>query len=108
MHDLVKEGDVLSISEPRNNFPLHSAPHSVLLAGGIGITPLLCMARRLSALGRSYEVLYFARSRQAAAFADVLAELGARVHWHFDDEAFIHRPQPVLTSRQLGLPPLNR
>jgi ferredoxin-NADP reductase len=55
------------------------------VAGGIGITPLLCMARRLAALGRSYEVLYFARSRQAAAFADVLGELGARVHWHFDD-----------------------
>ena len=88
VHDALRVGMALRISAPRNHFALvEDAAHTVLVAGGIGITPLLCMARRLSALGRSYEVLYFARSRQAAAFADVLAELGARVHWHFDDEA---------------------
>ena len=88
VHDLLRVGMGLRISAPRNHFGLiEDAAHTVLVAGGIGITPLLCMARRLNELGRSYEVLYFARNRQAAAFADVLAGLGARVHWHFDDEA---------------------
>jgi ferredoxin-NADP reductase len=88
VHDLLRVGMALTISAPRNHFPLvEDAAHSVLVAGGIGITPLLCMARRLSSLGRSYEVLYFARNRAAAAFADVLQELGAKVHWHFDAEA---------------------
>lgn len=88
VHETLRVGMVLTISAPRNHFPLvEDARHTVLIAGGIGITPLLCMARRLTSLGRSYEVLYFARHRQAAAFADVLAELGAKVHWHFDDQA---------------------
>ncbi len=88
VHEQLRIAMPLTISAPRNHFPLEeTAAHSVLIAGGIGITPLLCMARQLAKLGRSYEVLYFARSRAAAAFADELEALGARVHWHFDDEA---------------------
>lgn len=88
VHDQLRIGMPLSISAPRNHFPLdETASHSVLVAGGIGVTPLLCMARQLSKLGRSYEVLYFARSRAAAAFVDEFVALGAQVHWHFDDEA---------------------
>lgn len=88
VHEQLRIAMPLTISAPRNHFPLEeTAAHSVLIAGGIGITPLLCMARQLAKLGRSYEVLYFARSRAAAAFADELGALGARVHWHFDDEA---------------------
>src|SRR5688500_17775275 len=45
MHDAVKEGDTLAISEPRNHFPLVHAQRTVLFAGGIGVTPLLCMAQ---------------------------------------------------------------
>jgi vanillate O-demethylase ferredoxin subunit len=45
MHDLVNQGDTLQISAPKNHFPLaHDAKRSLLLAGGIGVTPLLCMA----------------------------------------------------------------
>jgi ferredoxin-NADP reductase len=88
VHETLRVGTALTISAPRNHFPLvEDAKHTVLVAGGIGITPLLSMARRLASLARSYELLYFARSRQAAAFGDVLAELGAKVHWHFDDQA---------------------
>jgi ferredoxin-NADP reductase len=88
VHEQLRIAMPLTISAPRNHFPLvEHAAHSVLMAGGIGITPLLCMARQLTKLGRSYEVLYFARSRAAAAFADELGALGARVHWHFDNEA---------------------
>ncbi|MGY4478709.1 PDR/VanB family oxidoreductase [Bradyrhizobium sp. USDA 3364] len=90
VHDTVRVGDVITIAGPRNNFALHEeAEHSVLIAGGIGITPLLSMIRRLEALGRRWELFYAARTRAAAAFLD---ELGAfrsdhsRVHLDFDDE----------------------
>jgi len=88
VHEQLRIGMRLTISAPRNNFRLHEdATHSVLVAGGIGVTPLLCMARRLKALGRSFEVLYFARSRRSAAFMTELQALGAPIHWHFDEEA---------------------
>jgi ferredoxin-NADP reductase len=87
VHEQLRVGMALKISAPRNNFHLHEdAAHTVLVAGGIGVTPLLCMARRLHELGRSFEVLYFARSRASAAFAAEIAQLGAPVHWHFDAE----------------------
>ncbi len=87
VHEQLRVGSTVTISAPRNNFKLHEdAAHSVLVAGGIGITPILCMGRRLQALGRSFEVLYFARSRQNAAFVAEVEALGAPVHWHFDDE----------------------
>jgi ferredoxin-NADP reductase len=76
----------LTISEPRNNVPLNEeADHSVLMAGGIGVTPILSMAKRLQALGKSFEILALGRSRNAFAFADDISELNCPVHWHFDD-----------------------
>jgi ferredoxin-NADP reductase len=91
VHEQLRVGQVLDISAPRNNFALHeSAGHSVFVAGGIGITPILCMLERLSALGRSADLIYCARSRADAAFLERLNDLASptlRVHWHFDDEA---------------------
>jgi vanillate O-demethylase ferredoxin subunit len=70
MHSLA-EGEMLKIGLPRNNFALHPDPvHSVLLAGGIGITPLLGMAYHLSASESSFSFDYFARSAGAVAFAE--------------------------------------
>jgi ferredoxin-NADP reductase len=87
VHEQLRIGMRITISAPRNNFPLHeSASHSVLVAGGIGVTPMMCMARRLKDEGRSFEFLYFARSRQSAAFAAEIEALGVPVTWHFDDE----------------------
>jgi ferredoxin-NADP reductase len=91
VHDTIKAGDVITISHPRNNFALHeAAEHSVLIAGGIGITPLLSMVRRLEDLGRSWELFYAARTRLAAAFLDELNALRPNVHLNlhadFDDE----------------------
>jgi len=86
VHEQLRIGMRLAISPPRNNFPLQeTADHSVLIAGGIGITPLLCMARRLRNLGRSFELMYFARSRASAAFLEELAALEVPLHTHFDD-----------------------
>lgn len=87
VHEQLRIGMRLEISVPRNNFALHEdASHSVLVAGGIGITPILCMARRLKALGKSFEVLYFSRSRKHAAFLENVLALGNKVHLHFDNE----------------------
>ncbi|MBN9429915.1 MAG: oxidoreductase [Burkholderiales bacterium] len=93
MHDTLKVGTVLNISAPRNNFPLdETAPHSMLIGGGIGITPMLCMLRRLESLGRPWTLHYCARNRASAAFVDELTALqaGSKVgtlHLHFDDES---------------------
>ncbi|MBL8336416.1 MAG: oxidoreductase [Rhodoferax sp.] len=87
VHEQLRVGMQIRISAPRNNFPLHEdATHTVLVAGGIGVTPLLCMALRLKALGRPFEFLYFARSRASAAFRAEIEALGVPVTWHFDAE----------------------
>jgi vanillate O-demethylase ferredoxin subunit len=89
LHDALHQGDTVAISAPRNAFPLvEDGAYSVLLAGGIGITPLLSMAQRLSALGRAFELHYCARTRERAAFVDWLeeCEFASGVHVHFDDE----------------------
>jgi ferredoxin-NADP reductase len=88
IHQTIRVGDIIDISHPRNNFTLHEdAAHSVLIAGGIGITPLLSMARRLEALGRSWQLFYAARTRGAAAFLDELNALrSSNLHVNFDQE----------------------
>lgn len=87
MHDAVHEGDLLTISTPRNHFPLVRAERSLLLAGGIGVTPLLSMAQRLAAIGADFELHYCTRSADRTAFrAEIAASPYAhRVHWHLDD-----------------------
>ena len=102
VHEKVRVGDVLDISVPRNNFPLEErAQHSVLVAGGIGITPMLCMLNRLASLGRSAELLYFARSRRDAAFLQVLESMESgqlKVRYHFDDEVGASPDLPTLLA----------
>lgn len=86
IHEQWRPGQVIEISEPRNLFPLHEdASHTVLIAGGIGITPMLAMMTRLERLGRSWEMRYAVRSRDRAAFLDRL-EGRANVHLTIDDE----------------------
>jgi vanillate O-demethylase ferredoxin subunit len=87
MHDAVKEGDTLQISEPRNHFPLVHAQRTLLLAGGIGVTPLLCMAQRLATSGADFTLHYCARSAERTAFRDEIAAsaYAQRVQYHFDD-----------------------
>lgn len=88
LHDRVHEGDLLAIGTPRNAFPLHAAArHHLLLAGGIGLTPLLAMAEQLDREGRAFTLCVFARSRAHLPFADALAALGPRVRLHLDEPA---------------------
>jgi ferredoxin-NADP reductase len=81
--DSVREGDVLAISEPRNNFPLRrDTIRTVLIAGGIGITPILSMARFLAKSDLPYELHYIVRSEDQIAFRDQIDALGANVTLH--------------------------
>ncbi|WP_375305203.1 PDR/VanB family oxidoreductase [Bradyrhizobium sp. A11] len=89
VHDSFKAGDIVTISMPRNNFALREdAESSLLIAGGVGITPLASMIRRLQALSRPWKLHYAARTRRAAAFLGELGAIGpdAQLHVHFDDE----------------------
>ncbi len=87
MHERVREGDLLPISTPRNTFPLQAqARHHLLLAGGIGMTPLLAMAQALAARGASFTLCVFARSEEHLAFADALhaPALAPHLRLHLD------------------------
>jgi vanillate O-demethylase ferredoxin subunit len=75
MHEQVQSGQTLSISAPRNLFPLdRSAQRHLLFGGGIGITPMLAMAWELSHQGADFELHYCFRSSQRAAFVEMLAQ----------------------------------
>lgn len=93
MHEHVRPGSRLKISEPRNLFPLaDEASHSLLIAGGIGITPLLSMAGALWGESAPFDLHYYARSRDLAGFVERLAQApyAAQVHVHFDAEPDTH------------------
>ncbi|HJV86896.1 MAG TPA: PDR/VanB family oxidoreductase [Noviherbaspirillum sp.] len=90
LHDRVQQGDTLLIGEPRNLFRLQSeARRSLLMAGGIGITPMLCMAEQLWDSGADFELHYCARSKGRMAFYDRIrnAPFADRVFFHFDNGA---------------------
>ena len=88
VHEQLRPGELWPVSAPANHFRLdESAPAFALMAGGIGVTPVLAMARRLAALGKPVQMFYAVRSRDAAAFADELAALVPALTLHCDDEA---------------------
>lgn len=83
IHDTVSEGDVLAVSAPRNNFPLRrDALRTILIAGGIGVTPILSMARALCSAELPFEFHYFTQSEDHIAFRDVIEGLGDAVTHH--------------------------
>ena len=89
LHEQINTGDRLRISEPRNLFPLaHQARRSLLFAGGIGVTPILCMAERLAHSDADFEMHYCARSSVRAAFVERIknSSFADRVFLHFDEQ----------------------
>ena len=86
MHENVGDASKITISGPYNNFPLLDAERYLLIAGGIGVTPILSMAQQLAADGKDFELHYCARSPEDAAFVDWLKaqSFAERVHFHFD------------------------
>lgn len=87
VHEQLQEGELLEVGTPRNLFPLSDDPApALLIAGGIGITPLRAMARLRQAQERAWHLVYAARSRAHAAYASELMAHGDAVEFHFDSE----------------------
>lgn len=72
VHDALSVGDVISSSEPKNQFPLVNAEEYVLLAGGIGITPIKAMLESLDFRGARWRLIYCGRTRATMAYAEEL------------------------------------
>lgn len=88
MHEQLRVGATVDVRAVRNNFPLASEPApTLLIAGGIGVTPIVAMAEHLAAEGRPAEVAYAAKSRRDLAFLGRLNEAASRLTVHVDDEA---------------------
>ena len=88
IHTHFREGQTIRVGEPRNLFPLDmDAPRSVLIGGGIGITPMIAMAHALHSAGKAFEMHYCVRAKDKAAFLSELADAPFRSHvrLHFDD-----------------------
>jgi ferredoxin-NADP reductase len=77
LHDVAKQGVCLPISGPRNHFQLKPSRYYLFLAGGIGITPLLAMAREVATAQKSWRLVYGGRTRASMALVDELLALGA-------------------------------
>lgn len=92
VHERLTAGTVLDIDEPRNNFALCEAEEYLFVAGGIGITPLLPMARSVAAAGKRWRLFYCGRSRDAMALVPELTALG-------DEQVTVH------ADREQGGPP---
>jgi ferredoxin-NADP reductase len=76
IHENVRLGSTVPVSAPRNNFPLAAeAQRHVFIAGGIGITPMLPMARQLARRGVSFHLHYCAHQLQSAPFISELSEI---------------------------------
>lgn len=87
LHETVRVQDMVRIGPPRNNFQLdETGSNYILLAGGIGVTPLKAMCHRLETLGLPYKLHYCAKTPTFAAFKDELASLGrsGTVQFHHD------------------------
>ncbi|MFW6698928.1 PDR/VanB family oxidoreductase [Acinetobacter pittii] len=91
--DEIKDGMQIQVSEPKNLFPLLKAKHSVLIGGGIGITPLITMAYQLAHEGASFELHYCGASPENCAFVDEIknGELAQYTTFHFKSEGASHR-----------------
>ena len=87
LHDHVQVGHELEISAPRNLLSVaEDADRHILVAAGIGVTPMISIAYHLHKAGEEFELHYFARSREEAAFCELLEKrsgFGERVHFHF-------------------------
>lgn len=85
VHDELEEGQQIQIRGPRNHFPLVESPRYQFIAGGIGITPILCMIREAERAGADWQLLYGGRRRESMAYVDELEQYGDRVHVQPED-----------------------
>jgi ferredoxin-NADP reductase len=118
LHDEARVGDPVEVSLPRNNFPLHpGAARHLLIAGGIGIAPIMAMLAELRRRGAEFELYYCTRSPARTAFRAELAPLAAegRLRLYHDDgdpargldiAALLRHPRPATALYYCGPAPL--
>lgn len=82
VHRKLRPGDLVTVSAPRNNFPLVEAKHYIFVAGGIGVTPFIPMMREASAKGRSWTLLYCNKRNADAPFLAEIETLGGEISLH--------------------------
>src|SRR3984885_3984907 len=103
VHRIAAPGVTVRASAPRNAFALEQASHYLFLAGGIGVTPLLAMAREVSRRGRKWTFVYGGRSREHMAFLDELSALpGGELHVIPQDEAGLPDFAPAFAALPAG------
>ncbi len=105
LHRIFNEGREVFVSRPVNHFPLEeSAARTLLLAGGIGVTPLIAMAHRLHRIGSNFDFHYSAASRDVAGFLEDLERFdwAGNVHLHFSDEGTRADPESLLREYRQG------
>jgi len=102
MHRIFGLGRRVFVSKPINHFPLvEDASHTMLMGGGIGITPMIAMAHKLHALGRPFALYYSAKTRADAGFIPLLEAQpwAANVHLNITDEGTRADLAHVMTYR---------
>ena len=78
LHQNVKAGDLITVSKPRNNFPIRTeAKRHLLLTGGIGVTPMMAMIEQLVTMDADFTLHYCTRSEEQTAFRERLSGLKA-------------------------------
>jgi ferredoxin-NADP reductase len=104
IHDHVRAGATLTLSAPRNNFPLVDAESYLFIAGGIGITPLLPMIGAVEQAGRPWTLVYGGRTRRSMPFVDQLLALdGSKVRVQPRDEFGLLDLGSILSAEVPGL-----
>lgn len=97
LHENIREGSEVHVSAPRNNLPLNeNGENHILIAGGIGITPLISMARTLSREGKTFTLHYCAKSAASAPFLDELRRIcGENLNCWFSDGGNRFSPEMI-------------
>lgn len=104
VHDHLHPGTELTISLPVNLFPLSKRGRKhILVAGGIGITPVAAMAEELAALNLPFELHYAMRSEATGAFAGALVRrFGTKVRLYVDERQEVFRVGDILPNQPIG------
>ncbi|KXJ54640.1 MAG: ferredoxin [Thalassospira sp. Nap_22] len=86
MHESALEGTELSIQPPENTFALKNASKYLLIAGGIGVTPIYAMANHLTMEGKPFKIIYCTRTAEDTAYmAEMKEAFGSNVTFHHDN-----------------------
>lgn len=103
VHELLHEGSVLQVSDPRNHFRLVDADRYLFIAGGIGITPILSMIRAVQGQGSAWQLVYGGRTRHSMAFLDEIGRFPqSAVEIFTDDETGYPDIDAVIKSAAPG------